>query len=238
MIARQAGRLSLATLRWNRVGAIWALDFCFPPAPIDARFPCVLAVRDLASGAQLLALPCPDREAHRIVTALDHLFAIYGAPLVLKTDNEFDSVRLGAFLDQNRVIHLLSPPQFPRYNGAVEAGIGSLKTYTFYEAAKHGHAREWSSNDLEAGRLRANELARPYGFSGPSPEECWNTHHPIPEEDRAAFQAAVQKRQSTARRRLGLLPIIPLGRRERRAVQRSAIALALVDQGLLHSFVI
>jgi len=44
-------------LRWLRPGTVWAMDFAKAPSPIDGRFPYVLAVRDLASGRQLLWRP-------------------------------------------------------------------------------------------------------------------------------------------------------------------------------------
>jgi hypothetical protein len=165
--------------------------------------------------------------------ALRFLFAEHGTPLVLKTDNEFDADELIAFLGQNRVTQLLSPPEFPRYNGAIEAGIGSLKTHIYYEAAVHGHPEEWSSNDVEAGRLRANELARPNGFQGASPGQRFDSRSPISEEERAAFEAAVQKSEAAVLAKRGLLPFAPLERREYNAVRRTAIALALVDRSIL-----
>jgi hypothetical protein len=234
-LGRRAKRLSLLTLRWNFVGRTWAMDFFYAlkGKPIDNRYPYVLVVRDLASGAVLLALPCMDRAAGTVVMALRYLFFAYGPPLVLKTDNEFDADELIALLEQNRVTYLLSPPEFPRYNGAIEAGIGSLKTHIYYEAAVHGHPEEWSSNDVEAGRLRANELARPNGFQGASPGERFDSRITIPEEERAAFEAALQKCEADVRSEYGLLPIVPLQRREYNAVRRTAIALALVDRGIL-----
>jgi len=234
-LGRRAKRLSLATLRWNGVGRVWAMDFFYAleGRPIDDRYKYVLVVRDLVSGAVLLALPCVDRGMEGVIAALRFLFTVYGAPLVLKTDNEFDADELAKFLAANRVAHLLSPPELPRYNGAIEAGIGSLKTHVYYEAAVHGHPEEWSSNDIEAGRLRANELARPYGFQGASPGERFNSRSPISEEERAAFEAAVQKREALVRADRGLLPLLPLSRREYNAVRRTAIALALVDRSIL-----
>jgi hypothetical protein len=50
----------------------------------------------------------------------------------LKSDNEFDADFFAACLQRHKAFQLLSPPQFPRYNGAAEAGIGSLKTRTFF----------------------------------------------------------------------------------------------------------
>lgn len=234
-LGRRAKRLSLLTLRWNHVGSVWAMDFFYAlkHKPIDNRYKYVLVVRDLVSGAELLALPCLERSAASIVMALRYLFAEHGAPLVLKTDNEFDADELTAFLEQNRVTHLLSPPEFPRYNGAIEAGIGSLKTHIYYEAAVHGHPEEWSSNDVEAGRLRANELARPNGFQGASPGQRFDSRSPISQEERAAFEAAVQKCEAAVLAERGLLPFAPLKRQERNAVRRTAIALALVDRSIL-----
>ncbi len=92
---------------------------------------------------------------------------------------------------------------------------------------------ETSSNDIEAGRLRANELARPYGFQGASPGQRFASRSPISEEERAAFEAAVQKRFAGVLAKQGLLPFAPLTRQERNAVRRAAIALALVDRGIL-----
>ena len=234
-LGRRAKRLSLLTLRWNHVGSVWAMDFFYAlkNKPIDNRYPYVLVVRDLVSGAVLLALPCLERSADSVRMALRYLFAEHGTPLVLKTDNEFDADELIAFLEQNRVTLLLSPPEFPRYNGAIEAGIGSLKTHIYYEAAVHGHPEEWSSNDVEAGRLRANELARPNGFQGASPGQRFDSRSPISEEERAAFEAAVQKCEAAVLAKRGLLPFAPLERREYNAVRRTAIALALVDQSIL-----
>src|SRR5262249_16544171 len=44
----------LHRLRWPIPGRVWAMDFADAPRPIDGLFPHLLAVRDLASGQQLL----------------------------------------------------------------------------------------------------------------------------------------------------------------------------------------
>jgi len=67
------------------------------------------------------------------------------------------------FPDRWQVFALLSPPRLPRYNGAVEAGNGSVKTRVRQEAARHGRIGCWTSDDLEAARLQANLTARPWG---------------------------------------------------------------------------
>ena len=197
------GRLNLLTLNWTRAGAVWALDFFYAPRPIDGVFKYVLVVRDLASHCILLALPTPDRGAAMVANALRFLLAAYGRPLVLKTDNEFDAEEVRQVLEEAGVFQLLSPPRFPRYNGSIEAGIGSLKTRVFYEAARYGRPAQWTCDDVEAGRLQANELARPRGYPGPTPDELWARRQSLTEEERAAFKAAVQKRQAESRRKLG-----------------------------------
>ena len=57
------------------------------------------------------------------------VFAEHGPPLVLKSDNgsHFTGGNFPDLLAAHRVEHLLSPPYWPRYNGAVEAGIHALK---------------------------------------------------------------------------------------------------------------
>ncbi|MCW8131347.1 MAG: hypothetical protein KIS92_13445 [Planctomycetota bacterium] len=74
---------------------------------------------------------------------------------------------------KHRVEHLLSPAYYPKYNGGIEAGIGSLKTRIHHEAVRHEHPGEWTCDDVEAGRLQANELARPWGYKAECPLEAW-----------------------------------------------------------------
>jgi hypothetical protein len=71
------------------------------------------------------------------------------------------------------VHHLRSPPERPEYNGACEAGIGSMKTRTHHQAALRDCSGQWSSDDAEAARCQANETARPWGASEPTPDQCW-----------------------------------------------------------------
>src|SRR5437868_1132119 len=66
------------------------------------------------------------------------------------------------------VTPLISPPYYPRYNGAIEAGIGSLKTRTQAHASCHGHPAYRTCDDVAAAQDDANHNARPRGPSGPS----------------------------------------------------------------------
>lgn len=236
-LAKRQEKLSLQTLNWMRSGAVWAMDIFYPPKPIDGQFPYVLVVRDLATGCNLLAQPLPNREMTGIVQALEFLFGTLPKPLVLKSDNEFDADLFAQCLQRHKVFHLLSPPQFPRYNGAAEAGIGSLKTRTFFEAARNNRPCDWTCDDLEAGRCRINELSRPKGFLVSSPEEAFRHVRPITQTTWDSFALAVENFKVEARKRLGLLEKLveqdALSRSDRNAVLRLALALALVDQGFL-----
>ena len=92
----------------------------------------------------------------------------------------------------------LSPPRVPRYNGSIEAGIGSLKTRTEQHATRHGRPSEWTWDDAEAARWEANATARPHGCTGPTPEECWTARTPIAAEERTLFQATVERLRQEA----------------------------------------
>ena len=168
-------RLLTRTLHWRRPGSVWAIDFTEPPLPVEGCFDRVLAVRDLASGYQLLWLATADESSPTARDALEMLFRQYGAPLVLKSDNgsAFIAAEMETLLARWQVWHLYSPPFLPEYNGACEAGIGSMKTRTHHQATRRGRAGEWTCEDLEAARQEANETARPWGHRGPTPGEIW-----------------------------------------------------------------
>ena len=96
-------------LHWQTPGRVWAADFTEPSRyglaptlpPIAGLYPYVLAVRDLASGCMLAwqALPAMTEQVAR--AALGRLFALHGAPLILKVDNgsAFRAALLQAFLE-------------------------------------------------------------------------------------------------------------------------------------------
>ena len=242
-------KVCLHLLRWHKPGTVWAMDFCQPPLPVDQKYPYVFMVRDLASGNQLLALPVPSRELHHVVDALRVLFVQMGPPLVLKSDNEFDSgfvsrfgddqrharSQLAALLNDYRVTPLLSPPYFPRYNGSIEAGIGAFKTRAHLEAARHGHPLEWNCNDIESARLQANAESRPWGFTQDTPDSAWHKRATILPTDRHAFRHSVDLYQQEVRqeKQQQLLEGLPLGPRDIASARRVAICRALVNHGLL-----
>lgn len=137
---RERNREPLRVLHWPVAGRVWAIDYAEPPSPIEGRWNYLLAARDLASGMQLLWLPVEAATGANAASALDTLFAVHGAPLVLKSDNggHFCCPAVQDLLRDHQVESLLSPPHWPRYNGAIEAGIGGLKTRTNARAARAG----------------------------------------------------------------------------------------------------
>ena len=224
----------LQVLHWPVAGVVWAMDFAEAPQPIDGLYPYLLGVRDLASGQQLLWLPLATATARETIPALAPLFVLYGAPLVLKTDNgsPFLAGDVRAFLAAWGVQQLFSPPRMPRYNGAIEAGIGSLKTRTEQESTRHGRPTNWTWDDAESARAQANATARPQGDSGPTPEEAWTARRPINPAVRALFGAVVAKHRDEIREQHGSRSL-DRASHEERAIDRQAIPRALVEHGFL-----
>lgn len=233
-------------LTWAIPGSVWAMDFTEAPAAIDGQFPYLLAVRDLASGRQLLWLPVAAEDGAQARAGLAGLFVRYGAPLVLKSDNgsAFVAEATAALLEGARVVALFSPPYYPEYNGAIEAGIGSLATRTERHAAGHGRAGGWSSDDAAAAQAEANATARPRGPNGPTPDQAWEGRPPISTEQRQRFAAAVQRCRQEEREQAdrcrqqecdqaGRPPDGARGPQEERAMDRRALERALVGHGYL-----
>jgi transposase InsO family protein len=198
---RRRHHQALHVLHWQAPGSVWAMDFAEAPAAIDGLYDYLLAVRDLASGRQLLWLPLRNANADETSAALASLFALHGAPLVLKTDNgsPFCADATLALLHHAEVIPLFSPPYTPRYNGAIEAGIGSLKTRTEQQASRQGRPGQWTWDDVAAARLEANATARPRGPHGPTPDDAWAARRPLRAAERTLFHALVNRLRQVVR---------------------------------------
>ena len=233
---RRRHRVPLRVLRWSVVGSVWAIDFTGPRAAIEGRYPYLLAVRDLASGRQLLWRPVEAATGEVARDALAALFAEHGVPLVLKCDNgsPFTGALVEELLAGHGVFALFSPPYWPRYNGSVEAGIGSLQDRTDGWAARAGRAGDWTWDDAAGACAEANALSRPHGAEGESPDELWSGRRLIPPEERAAFGAAVAEtrraQETPAESCAGGGAVVRSGRE----MAREAIRLALEQCGYLH----
>jgi transposase InsO family protein len=232
---RRRHRRLLHVLHWQSPGSVWGIDFAEPPLPIDGCYAYLLAVRDLASGVQLLWLPVEDELAQTVCAALQSLFHSYGPPLVMKSDNGSGFIADGTkrVLKEWEVAHLRSPPECPEYNGSAEAGVGSMKTRTHHQAARRGCAGLWSSDDAEAARLQANETARPWGLDGPTPQECFDGRTPIASKDRDTFQTRMRQEERQARGEQGYPVEGQLDDSAQASVDRIALSRTLVELGWL-----
>lgn len=203
-----ARRTKICRLHWTNIGTVWAIDFTEAPSPIDGDHPYILAVRDLASGMQLLSLPTRDQTAQTVSDALVSLFAQHGPPLVLKSDNGggFKAYDIRDLLDEHGVFLLASPPHTPSYNGACEAGIGSVKCRCHEKASARGAPAQWSANDVEAARLQANATSRPHGDDKPTPDEAWQLRQPIHSREREEFARDVARTILEVKREWGYTP--------------------------------
>ena len=234
-IYRRKAEWIVQALRWTRPGAVWAIDFADPPAAIEGMYKKLFVVRDLASGYVLLAIPALAESASLVVRLLESLFKWFGKPLVLKSDNggPFVSEEVQRFLEREGVHVLYSPEGTPRYNGSVEAGIGSIKTRAFWQAALHDRPGEWTCDDIEAAVRQANETGRPHGLGAPTPQESWLWRLPITDDERSGFDEACSRFLTEEYTQRGWMPMARLQHRERGSITRIAISRALIELGFL-----
>jgi transposase InsO family protein len=222
-------------LRWTRPGTVWAMDFAQSPHPIDGLFPYLFVVRDLSSSKQLLCLPLEQKDEANVLAALRALFVRHPPPIVLKCDNErsFKTERVEALLEAHGVIPLYSPPGIPSYNGACESGIGTIKTFAHHESARQDRPGYWTSDDVEAARQRANQYTRPRGPLGPTPAEAWSELATTNLWNRRLFRRLYEREYREAVKERGLLPLLPIDRSDKEALDRIAIGKALIAGGFL-----
>jgi transposase InsO family protein len=231
---RQENRRPLHVLHWQRPGSVWAMDFAEAPTRINGVYPYLLAVRDLASGKQLLWRPVLATTAEVVRDELRPLFQAFGAPWVLKSDNgpAFRAEESKRLLQQWGVFALFSPPHTPSYNGAIEAAIGSLKTRTQRLGDQAGHPELWTSDLVEAARRQANDAPRRRCLHGATPDQAWDARLPLTAEGRADFQATVQRYQAEGWHERGGQPA-EMNHWDEAAVDRVALRRALVAHDLL-----
>jgi transposase InsO family protein len=229
-------------LHWQTPGRVWAADFTEPSRygtaqslpPIAGLYPYVLAVRDLASGCMLAWQALPALTEEVTSDALARLFALHGAPLILKMDNgsAFRAGEFKQFLEKSGVIPLYSPPSCPGYNGAIEAAIGSLKKRTEDQAHAQGRGGQWALADLGAAQTAAN-ASRPRRLNGRTPTSVWESRTPIDPSERVVFELTVERQRFRVRDELRIDPEELLDHWRASAVDRQAIERALVEHGHL-----
>ena len=226
-------RWRFPVLTWEQPGRVWAMDFYKPPQPVDGRYKQVLVVRDLASGRVLMSFPVTKADGQTVAWALETLFFWYGAPLVLKNDNGSNLIDdlVQKLLDRYGVTCLRSPVYYPQYNGAVESGIGHLQVRAIDHAARYGHPGYFTCDDIYAAQCQANEISRPKGSGGPSPDALWEAKTEITQGERQAFLALLEKC------RLRLTQAAKVSKLDEgldeKQLEREAITRALMEAGYL-----
>lgn len=137
-------------LEWPEAGVVWTMDHTKLSVPAAAGERYALSVRDFGCGCQLLWTPVESPDAVSTMRLLLELFLKHGAPLVLKSDNgsAFIAWLTETLLKWWNVVHLLSPPRRPGYNGVVEVGMQWLKPWTQHAARRAGHGGDRRIADL------------------------------------------------------------------------------------------
>src|SRR5207249_4739231 len=191
-----------------RPGSVWAMDHAHPPAPIEGVYDRLLLQRDLAAQNQLVALPVADERAHTVAEHLEAEIRWHGAPLVVKNDNgsAYRAETVKTLLREHNVLQLFSPPATPSYNGSCEAGVGSIKTRARHESSRQGRPGQWTCDDVEAARLQANETGRPWGWTGPTPQQVFEKRVPITEDERRMFLTSYEVYAENERKQRGYDP--------------------------------
>jgi transposase-like protein len=222
-------------LRWTRSGAVWAIDFADPPTAIEGMYEKIFVVRDLASGYVLIAIPALQEGVQLVIHLLASLFNWFGKPLVVKCDNggPFVAEELQQFLEREGVQVLYSPEHTPRYNGSIEAGIGSIKTRAIWQSALHDRPGELTCDDIEAAVEQANKTGRPHGAAAPTPHESWLWRLPITDAQRNSFESVCNRFRAEEYTQRGWSPEASLQHREQASIDRMAISRALIEQGFL-----
>jgi len=223
-------------LEWLGGGSVWAMDFTHPPYLIDGVFPAILNVRDLASRHQLLWLAVAREDAATVVDALTDLFGEHGPPLVMKCDNgpAFRAHLTKRFLLGGEVFTLYSPPYCAQYNGGCERANRTLKELTAHVADQAGRRDFWTSDDLLVARLCANRLSRPWGPTGPTPEENWAARDVFSLDKRENMWQHLRSEIATVMNQRQLDPTVVLSHYPQAEIERIAAQPVLEQLGLLH----
>src|SRR5262249_35670091 len=101
----------------------------------------------------------------------------------------------------NGVKILFSPPATPSYNGACEAGVGSIKTRTHHEAARRGRAQLWTCDDSKPRAVRPTPRRAPGESTGPLQTKSGNKELPSPPKSGVcSWQAARRMLDANATR--------------------------------------
>jgi transposase InsO family protein len=189
-LRQQFDDCTMVACTWTTPGTVWATDVWQIDHPIDGIYRYILDVRDLASGYIIESMPLEHATAAAVGDTLERLYRTLGAPLAIKTDNgsEFTGVGSSDLHPLWGVEQLLSPPYTPQYNGACEAGHGSIRYRADMLARRDGRPGDWSLDHLEGARTWANDLPRIP--QGQTPQQIFASRAPISTAQREQFLRA------------------------------------------------
>lgn len=232
-VARRREEQQEARLTWTVAGAVWAIDFVKAPTPIDGTAPVALAVRDLASGRQLLWQPCPNETAAATCAALETLFRTWEPPLALKADNgsAFIAHETASLLQDWQVTPLFSPPYTPKYNGACERGNGTLRTFTDEVAAGNNRPGIWITADLQQALAVHNTMLYPERLAGKTPDEAWQQRPLLAPDRRTDFLKQLARNRAQILATWNQTCADDLSRAGRAALERLAVRDTLCATG-------
>lgn len=219
---------ALSDLTWRLPGAVWAMDHTEAPD----RSP-IIAVRDLASG-EVLEWLMNRPTSEDVIAVLHPLIEEAGAPLVFKSDrgSAFTGELMRAFFNSRGIIHLLSPPERPSYNGSIETTNRWMKRRTRHQALLLGSADTWSAEALERAKAIANAHVSSRGRE--APDAIWKARQVIPDAFRKVFTESVALFEAALLEGIGLDPSGDAHPGDATEARRKAIERALVAHGILH----
>ena len=122
-------RRHLRRIEWRRPGVAWAMDGTEYDVGLASKI-YLCNMQDLSSRYKFLPLAGEYPVGEEIAGYLSEKFDRYGAPLVLKRDNEgnMNHAAVNEVLDEFFVLRLNSPEYYAPYNGAIEESQREVKT--------------------------------------------------------------------------------------------------------------
>jgi hypothetical protein len=122
-------RQKLQRIQWHKPNVAWAIDATETHRDPLGRKLIEIVAQDLCSSFRFDPFQDFVITGHETAQYLDQIFAQHGPPLFLKRDNGgiLNTPEVDQLLARYGVLPLNSPVAYPRYNGAIEKGIGEHK---------------------------------------------------------------------------------------------------------------